>query len=143
MFDFIKRRNKKDFASVALDWEVKGISIPVLPLEMYPEIAKRALSLIEQLSTKIAEETGETADEILEALTPISLIHYIPKVITVAADEFFSFAAFVLDIDEQVVRKMSLADLIRISLKVYEINEFAEVQKEIGNFIKALRKGRS
>lgn len=143
MFDFIKRRNNKDFASVAEINEIKGIAIPVITLEKYPEIAKRTLSLVEKVSKQISEESGQTVDEVLESLTVTDMVRYIPKIITIAADELFSFVAFVLDVDEQIVRKLGVADLTRICMKVYEVNEFAEVQAEIRNFMKTLAKKKS
>jgi hypothetical protein len=155
--DFMKRRNVKDFASAPITEEVplaqpieekqedktnviKGIIIPVIPLEKYPEITKRAISLIQKVAAKIAEDTGEDLDKIMEDISISQMARYIPMAIDIAATEFFSFAAFILETDEQIIRKLGLSDMIRIGMKVYEINEFAEVKAEIQNFTKALMK---
>ena len=137
-------QNKKDYASVEAEKIViKGIEIPVITLGEYPGIAKRIADLIEKLGTAISEDTGKPIDEILDTLQISDLLRYIPKIIEVASEEFFGFLASILKVEVDAVRKLSLADLTRILTKIYEINEFAEIQEEIGNFIQALAKKKS
>ncbi len=143
MLDFIKRRNNKDFASVGLDEEIKGIKIPVIELGKYPEIIKRVLGLIKKAAKQIADETGEDIDSVLDNINILSVAKYISILIDTAAEEFFEFAAYVLDTEVERIKKLGLSDMTRIVTKVYQVNEFAEVKEEISNFIKTLHKKQS
>lgn len=138
MFNF--RANKKDdYSSVPQDIEVKGIKIPVITLEKYPEISERIAGLIEKIAVALSEKDGRPLEEILENLEVTDFLKYIPLLIKVAAEEFFSFAAFILDVEDvDRIKKLGAVDLKRMVEAVYKVNEFAEVQDGIQNFIKAL-----
>jgi hypothetical protein len=137
MFNF-RAKKADDYLSIPQNTEIEGIKIPVIPLEKYPEIAERITGLIEKIGVALSEKDGRPLEEILENLEVTDFLKYIPLLIKVAAEEFFSFAAFVLDIEVDRIKKLGLYDLIRIVSEAYKINKFAEVQDEIQNFIKAL-----
>ncbi len=138
MFNF-RAKKVDDYASVSQNFEIKGIKIPEILLEKYPEISERIAGLIEKIGVALSEKNGRPLEEILENLEVADFLKYIPLLIKVAAEEFFSFAAFILDIDDvNRIKKLGLYDLTRIINAVYEINKFAEVQDEIQNFMKAL-----
>jgi uncharacterized protein YjgD (DUF1641 family) len=128
----------KDFISIPEKQEVAGITIPVIPLEKYPQIVKQAASLMEKLSTRLSEQTGKPVDEIMENFEVSDLIKYIPMTVEVAMEEFFSFVAFILDSEVSVIRKLGLIDLMRILEKVNQVNDFGEVKRIIENFMAAL-----
>jgi uncharacterized protein YjgD (DUF1641 family) len=128
----------KDFVSVSEKQEVSGIVIPVIPLEKYPQIVKQAAGLMEKLSARLSEQTGKPVDEIMENFEVSDLIKYIPLIVEVAAEEFFSFVAFILDSEVSVIRKLGLVDLMRILEKVNQVNDFGEVKRIIENFMAAL-----
>jgi hypothetical protein len=128
----------KDFISIPEKQEVAGIIIPVIPLEKYPQIVKQAASLMEKLSGRLAEQTGKPVDEIMENFEVSDLIKYIPMIVEVAMEEFFSFVAFILDSEVSVIRKLGLIDLMRILEKVNQVNDFGEVKRIIENFMAAL-----
>jgi hypothetical protein len=132
-------KHKDDFASVPLNTEVKGIIIPVIPLEKYPEIVIRVSSLIEKIGLELSKKDEKSLDQIMENIVITDLIKYIPLVIRIAADEFFDFAAFILTIEKDQVKQLGLVDLVKIINRVYEVNQLAEVQEEIKNFTKALK----
>jgi hypothetical protein len=143
MLDIFKRQvNKKvkDYASVSSQEEVSGIVIPVITLEKYPEIVNRGAELVQKLGKKIAEQQNKSLGEVLENLEPKDLLQYIPLIIKIAAEEFFGLAAFVLEVDVEQIKKIGMVDLIRIIKKLNEINQFAEVQQDVQNFMKALAK---
>ena len=131
-------RKFKDFASVSESNEIKGIFIPVISLEKYPEIIKRMAVLAEKLSQAISDKEGRPLEMIIAQWGVFDLLKHIPTLIEVAADEFFDFAAFILESDKATIKKLGLVDLARIIRRTFEINEFAEVQDEIQNFMKAL-----
>jgi uncharacterized protein YjgD (DUF1641 family) len=137
---FKRQANKevKDFISVPEKQEVAGIIIPVIPLEKYSRIAKQAAGLMEKLGTRLSEQTGKPVEEIMENFEVIDLIRYIPLIVEVAAEEFFSFTAYILDSETSVIRKLGLVDLMRILEKVNQVNDFAEVKRIIENFMAAL-----
>lgn len=140
MFNILKQL--KDFACVKTQPEnsaVAGIEIPVIPLEKYPEIIQRVAGLAEKLAQAVSEKEGKPVEAILSNMGIADLLQHIPTLVRVAADEFFEFAAFILNTDEMKVRKLGLVDLIRIIRRVYDINELAEVQDEIRNFMIALK----
>lgn len=145
MFNISKTKKVDDYSSVPQNIEIKGIRIPEIPLEKYPEISERITGLVEKIAVALSEKDGRPLEEILENLEVTDFLKYIPLLIKVAAEEFFSFAAFILDIEDvDQIKKLGLYDLTRIINAVYEINKFAEVQGEIQNFMKALAgKGRS
>jgi uncharacterized protein YjgD (DUF1641 family) len=128
----------RDFVSIPEKQEVAGIIIPVIPLEKYPQIVKQAASLMEKLSGRLAEQTGKPVDEIMENFEVSDLIKYIPMIVEVAMEEFFSFVAFILDSEVSVIRKLGLIDLMRILEKVNQVNDFGEVKRIIENFMAAL-----
>lgn len=136
MFGF--NNKKDDYSSVPQNVEIKGIKIPEIPLEKYPEISERIVELIEKIGVALSEKDDRPLEEILENLEVTDFLKYIPLLIKVAAEEFFSFAAFILDEDVDRIKKLNLYDLTKIINAVYKINRFAEVQDEIQNFIKAL-----
>jgi hypothetical protein len=141
MLNFFKKQaNKeaKDFISVSENHEIAGIAIPVIPLEKYPQIAKQAAGLMEKLGTKLSEQIGKPVEKIMENFEVIDLIRYIPLIVEVAAEEFFSFVAYILDSETSVIRKLGLVDLMRILEKVNQVNDFAEVKRIIENFMAAL-----
>jgi hypothetical protein len=128
----------RDFVSIPEKQEVAGITIPVIPLEKYPQIVKQAASLMEKLSGRLSEQTGRPVDEIMENFEVSDLIKYIPMIVEVAMEEFFSFVAFILDSEVSVIRKLGLIDLMRILEKVNQVNDFGEVKRIIENFMAAL-----
>jgi hypothetical protein len=134
------KRKINDFASVPEKTRVNDIEIPVIPLEKYPEIVIRVSSLIEKIGDELAQKSGKPLDKVIESIAVTDILKYIPIITRVAAEEFFDFAAFLLDIEVNQVKKLGLVDLVRIINRVYEVNQLAEVQKEIKNFMKALRK---
>lgn len=136
MFGF--NNKKDDYSSVPQNVEIKGIKIPEIPLEKYPEISERIVGLIEKIGVALSEKDDRPLEEILENLEVTDFLKYIPLLIKVAAEEFFSFAAFILDEDVDRIKKLNLYDLTKIINAVYKINRFAEVQDEIQNFMKAL-----
>jgi hypothetical protein len=138
MFNF-RAKKVDDYASVPKDIEIKGIKIPEIPLEKYPEISERIAGLVEKIAVALSEKDGRPLEEILENLEVTDFLKYIPLLIKVAAEEFFSFAAFILDVEDvDRIKKLNLYDLTKIINAVYTINKFAEVQDEIQNFMKAL-----
>lgn len=135
------KKNKekiKDFTSVPETNEVAGITIPIITLEKYPQIIERGSNLVLKLAHELAGKEGRAIDEILDNLEILDIFKYIPTIVKIATEEFFDFVAFVLDTDKERIKKLGMADLMRIIRKTYEVNEFAEVQKELENFIKAL-----
>ena len=141
MFEFFKNRFRKDYASVPVKVTVNDISIPVITLEEYPEIMNRIVSLLEKVGERLAEKNGLPVDEVIGSLDVANLLSFLPTIIEVATEELFDLIAFILKIDVGTVKKFGLKDLAKIINGIYEVNEFAEVQKEIGNFMKALKKG--
>lgn len=138
MLKMFKKFN--DYASVAERNKIGDITIPVITLSKYPEIVTRTSDLLTKVAEELSKETGGPIEDILKNMNIASLLQYIPLIIKIAADEFFDFMAFLLDIEKERIEKLSLIDLIKIINKMYEINEFAEVQEEIENFTKALNK---
>lgn len=140
MFEFFKSRFRKDYASVPNKVTYRDVTIPVITLEEYPEIMNRVVSVLEKVGERLAEKNGRTVEEVMETLDVSNLLSYIPTILEVAINEFYELIAYILKIEITSVKGFGLIDLTKIINKIYEVNEFAEVQKEIGNFIKALKK---
>jgi hypothetical protein len=138
IFKIQANKEVKDFISVPEKQEVAGIVIPVIPLEKYPQIVKQAAGLMEKISAKLSEQTGKPVDEIMENFEVTDLIRYIPLIVEVAAEEFFSFTAYILDSEVSIIKKLGLVDLMRILEKVNQVNDFGEVKRIIENFMAAL-----
>ena len=147
IFDWAdKRKKQQDFASVAVPDLQKGkqdIEAPVIALEKYPVIVLKAVSIVEKVADVVAERAGKRAEEVLEDLTVTSLLQYLPIVLEVASAEFFALAAYILEVEEDKVRKLGIRDFVRLATAVLEKNEFAEVEQEIRNFTKTLAKKKS
>ena len=139
MFNFLKRT--KDFFSVGQSTTVAGINIPVITLERYPGIVERGVKLTEVIAEVISKREGKPLDQVIEDITVTDLLTHIPVVFRIAANELFEFVAYVLETEVTKVRKLSLGQLIRVIKEVYKVNEFAEVESEIRNFILALAAG--
>lgn len=140
MFNISKNKKVDDYSSVPQNVEIKGIRIPVIPLEKYPEIVIRVSSLIERISEELAKNSNKPLDEIMDNIAISDLLKYIPIIIRVAADELFDFIAYILDSEKERIKKLGLVDMTRIINRVYEVNQLADVQEEIRNFMKALKK---
>ena len=134
------KKNTNDFASVPEIIQVKDIVIPVITLDKYPEIVIRVSSLIEKIGTELAKNDDKPIDQSIDNIAVTDLLKYIPMIVKIAAEEFFDFVAFILDIEIDRVKKLGLVDLVKIINRVYEVNQLAEVQDEIKNFMKALKK---
>lgn len=133
-----KKQENKDFQTVPISTKIEQVNIPIIPLEKYPEIIKRGKALVVKVSEAIAEQEGKDTDKVLEELEPRTLLDLLPKAAEVAAEEFFPFLAYILEIDERTVRDMGLSQVTRVIRATWEHNDFKQVQKDLENFTRPL-----
>ena len=133
------KKNTSDFASVPTRNEIKGILVPDVTLGRYPEIIEKAGILIESFTAKIAEKQGLPPEKIIDNLDLLNVLKTLPQIIGIAAEEAFEFIAFVLEVEVETIKELYLIDIMRIVNKFIEVNEIAQVQTEIGNFMTALK----
>lgn len=139
--DLTKRfKKQKDFTTVKIPSKVDDIQIPVIPLEKYPEITRRTKDIVIKVSEDIANQHGKSPEKVLEELDPRALLDMFPRVLEVASGEFYSLAAFILDVEEEQIKKMGLSQVIKVIKATWEHNDFAQVQQDLANFIRPLAK---
>ena len=130
MFKFTKK-DSKDFTTVPQTNEVSEITIPTIPIKKYPVIIKNGTSIVQKLAGKMGNP-----EKFLDDLTVVTLLKYIPDIVDVAAKEFFSLLAYVLEVEIDKVENLSGANLMRVLIKLFEVNEMAEIS---GPLFKNLR----
>ncbi len=138
-FAFAERvKGKKDFTTVKVPLEIGEVQIPVIPLVKYPEITRRLGEIIVKVSEDIANQQGKSPEQVLEEFEPKTLLELLPRVLKIAADDFYPLAAFVLEIEEERIKKMGLPQIIQILKATWEHNDFVQVQKDLANFTRPL-----
>lgn len=142
---FRKEKKINSFKCIPGEKTVTEIRVPIIAVEKYPGMVLRGVKLTEQVAGEIANNKGVKKGDILNNLEITNIFSYITTAINLASDQFFEYIGFVLyegdiedwDNDETVrvelitkIKKMGLADLLKVLRKVYEVNEFVEVKDD-------------
>lgn len=132
------KSKQKDFLTVKKKVEVEKIEIPTIPLDKYPEIIRMGKDMLIKTAEKIARRQGKDLDDVLDTMDVTTFLNILPEAITVASKDFYALMGYVLEVEEEKVKKMTLHQAILVVRGIWEHNNFAEVQSELENFIRSL-----